>query len=120
MVEQAAAVVIILCFLFQNGVTAKEVINAKNNFPHLVRLIDADEGIPDQFFIAVEQELLVKCRNISDALLTLISVHFIFNIEYNPKIHDIMCFIQEHVVGLCFDGRKSAQYLSFTSAIDCY
>lgn len=96
------------------------MIDTRNNFLHLIRLIDADEGIPDQFFIAVEQELLVKCRNISNALLILISVHFIFNIEYNPKVHDIMCFIQEHVMGLPFDGRKSAQYLSFTSAMDCY
>lgn len=106
--------------LLQHGVTAKEVIDSENNFPHIIRLIDADEGIPDQFFIAVEQELLVKCRNICDALLVLISVHYIFNIEYNPKVYDFFLFFQECILELSHEGRKSAPYLSFTSAIDCY
>ena len=96
------------------------MIDPTNNCPHIIRLVDADDGIPDQYFIAVEQQLLIKVPNLSDAILLLLSVHYTFNIEYNSKIHDLLCFIQEYVLEVPFNGRKSPLYSSFTSAIECY
>ena len=91
-----------------------------NNFPHILRLVDSEEDISDQFFIAVEKVVLLKCQSISTAVLLLLSVHYIFNIEYNPKIRDVLFFIQEYMLGLNNETRKSAAYLSFTSAISCH
>lgn len=48
------------------------------------------------------------------------AIHYIFNIEYHPKIRDLLYFVQEKMLGLQDDGRKSsAQYLSFSTAISC-
>ena len=94
--------------------SAKEVIDTSNNFPHIIRLIDGDEEIADKFFVAVEQELVVKCARISTAILLLLSMHYIFNIEYNVKVHDVLTFFQEYMLGLGSESRKSAAYLNFT------
>ena len=71
-------------------------------------------------FIAVEQALHVECKNIVTSIFVLMSIHYVFNIEYHPKIRDLLYYIQEHMFGLKDDTRRSAQYLSFTAAISCY
>ena len=97
-----------------------EGIDENNNFPHIVRFIDSDCDIPSQYFIAVEQALHVECKNIVASIFILMSIYYVFNIEYHPKIRDLLYFIQEHMLGLKDDTRRSAQYLSFTAAISCY
>ena len=83
--------------------------------------MDRDDDIPSQYFIAVEQSLHMECRNIVIATFILMSMHYVFNIEYHPKIRDLLYFLQEYMLGLKDSTHKSsAQYQSFTAAIRCY
>ena len=109
------------CNVFpQRGTPPKEAIDKNNNFPHIVRFVDSDDDIRTQYYIAVEQDLHMECKNMTSAIFLLLAMHYVFNIQYHPKIHDVLYFIQERVLGLTDNVRKSTQYLSFTSAIACY
>ena len=51
----------------------------------------------DQFFIAVEQKLMIDCNDLTTALCFLLGRHYILNLSYHSKLHDIMTFFQEKV-----------------------
>lgn len=108
-------------FNLQQGTPTKEAIDSQNNHPHIVRFIDASGGISPTHFIAVEQQLLLECRNIESALYLLVATHFVFNIEYCPKVKDILYFFQEKII--CFPDsalKQSSVYRNVSSAIDLY
>lgn len=88
-----------VAFLFQRGTPAKEAIDAANNQPHIVRFVDASGDIPPSYFIAVEQELLLECRNIQSAVFLMLAVYYVFNIEYCTKVKDVLYFIQDRILG---------------------
>ena len=105
----------------QRGTPPTEVVDRKNNHPHILMFIDGDEDIPCQFFIAVEQEITMECKDFVSALYYLISTHYVFNIAYNLTVKDVMHFIQSKFAK--FEDKnfkKSAVYLSVESGIECY
>lgn len=105
----------------QRGTPPREAIDPTNNQPHIVRFIDSVENLPPLYFVAIEQQLVIECRDIDCAIFTLLAVHFVFNMEYNQKVKDIMYFLQEKVLGYvdpCF--KKSSMYMNVSSAIDLY
>ena len=61
----------------------------------------------------------MQSRNMTNAVFLLLAVHYVFNIEYHPKVKDVLCFIQEKMRVLKYTARKSAQYLSFSAALSC-
>ena len=76
--------------MFQRGTPAEEVIDPNNNQPHIVRFVDASGDISPSYFIAVEQNLLMECRNIQSALYLMLATYYVFNIEYCTKIKDVL------------------------------
>ena len=58
-------------------------------------VIEGDEY--DQYFIAVEQTLMLECRDIATALFLLLASHYVFNLSYHTKCTDFLIFIQEKV-----------------------
>lgn len=50
-----------------------------------------------QFFISVEQSLMIECSNIVAAIFV---AHYIFNLSYHRKAGDVWLFVQEKVFGL--------------------
>ena len=112
--------------LMQRSTPTNEAIDQKNNQPHIVMLSD-DDDITPSFYIAVEQELVVECADLLKALFMLLAVHYVFDISYNERVKDFFLFLQEKVMNISDEayssersGKKSACYLSTTSAIECY
>ena len=109
------------CYVIQRGTPLTEVVDKTNNHPHILRFVDSDEDIPPQYFIVVEQDVVMESTNFTSALYHLISTHYIFNISYNVTVKDVLFFIQRKVAN--FDDKsfkKSAVYLSVESGIECY
>lgn len=70
------------------------------------------------YHVIVEQETVVKCMDLTTALYSVFSIHYIFNIEYHAKLHDLYLFFQESVMGIPMEAqKKSGAYVNFCSAI---
>ena len=53
-----------------------------------------------QYFIAVEQELMLESSNLPTAIFLCLTAHFIFNLNYHRKTCEFWFFIQEKVAGV--------------------
>ena len=74
--------------------------------------------MPPQFFIAVEQQLLLECKSLEKAVYVMVASHYVFNIEYRHRVKDVFIFLQEKILGFVDDTvKKSSIYLSVSSAI---
>lgn len=61
-------------------------MNDVNNHPHINQIVNTlDSDFSSQYFIAIEQFLLVECKSMESALLTAFVAHDIFNIEYRKE-----------------------------------
>ena len=99
----------------------QEAIDSSNNHPHIVKFIDPTTDMPPQFFIAVEQQLLLECKSLEKAVYVMVASHYVFNIEYHHRVKDVFIFLQEKILGFVDDTvKKSSIYLSVSSAIDLY
>ena len=97
-----------------------EAVDGESTQP-IVRFTDADTDIAPQIFIAVEGDLLIQCGNLPAAIYVMLAAHYIFDIQYNPKVNDVHLFLQEKVFGLSDPhAKKSSTYLSVVAGIDCY
>lgn len=65
----------------------------KGNNQPLVVVIQHDEY--EQYFIAVEQCLMMETTDAATAIFLMLGSHYIFNLNYHPKFNDAMTFIQE-------------------------
>lgn len=67
----------------------------KTNYqPHLVKFQDEDDGEGlSQYFIAVEQKLILECSTLIAALFFGMSAHYIFNLEYHSKVKGVWLFL---------------------------
>ena len=89
-----------------------------------------DDDITPTYYIAIEQELVVECSNLTKALFCLLAVHYVFDLTYHDRVKDFFLFLQEKVMEISSEGysgssgkgskKKSASYLSTTSGIECY
>ena len=83
--------------------------------------MDAAGDIPPMHFIAIEQELVLECRSIDSALFMVLATHYVFNIEYNPRVRDVLYYFQEKLLGSSDPKfKKSSIYMNVSSAIDLY
>lgn len=72
-----------------------------NNQPHVV-VIQHDEY--EQYFIAIEQTLMMQTTDMATAMFLMFGSHYIFNLHYHPKINDLMTFVQEKVAKIPSEG----------------
>lgn len=86
-------------FFIQRGTPAQEAIDVSNNHPHIVKFIDATGDISPQFFVAVEQQLLLECKSLERAIFLMVATHYVFNIEHNSKVKDVFLFLEEKIFG---------------------
>ena len=64
---------------------------------------------------------MIECRSLDSALFMVLATHYVFNIEYHPKIKDVLYYLQEKVLGLSDHSfKKSSIYMNVSSAIDLY
>ena len=77
-----------------------------NSQPQLVII----EGDYDQYFVAVEQQLLLESRELPTAVFLLLATHYIFNLSYHPKAEDLLHFIQEKMTVISSATRKKVNH----------
>ena len=90
------------------------------NQPHLLRLVGA-EDLPSQYFVVVEQVVLMEVGDIMRGLYMLLALHYVFDIAYHPQLADLFLFCEDKVLCISTPSlKKSVTYLSVTSAIECF
>lgn len=87
--------------------------------------VDDELDILPRYHVAVEQVLLTECRSLIHALYCLLVMHYTFNVRYHSRAEDVFLFLFEKVLDVKEGGgqrkkKKSASYLSATSAMECY
>ena len=91
-------------YIFQRGTPPSEACEKENNQPHIFLFWDEDEdedeGMAHQYFVCVEQELMMESSNVVAAVFFCIAAHYIFNLTYHRKTGDFWPFIQEKILGL--------------------
>ena len=61
-----------------------------------------------QFFISVEQTLMMESSNLVAAFFYLVCAHYIFNLQYHPKANEVMTFVQDKILALPTTKSKRA------------
>ena len=72
------------------------------------------------YYLFIEQKVLCNVTSFIRSLILWFSVHYIFHLDYFPKIHDVALFFQEFVFGLPESQKaksKSCTYLTVSSDI---
>ena len=103
----------------QRGTPPEEAIDAQNNQPHIVKFKDADPELRPQYFIAIEQKLVVECSGLVCAMYTLLITHYVFDLGYHPKAKDYYMFL-EHLLDISGTEKKSANFLSTMTGIESF
>ena len=92
----------------QRGTPPEEAVDQSNNHRHIIQFFDsADSDFSPQYFIAVEQSLLVQCKTMKIALFSLLAVHYIFDIEYHYCVKDFYRFVQENLFEIPDTSKRS-------------
>lgn len=71
-------------YCIQRGTPPAEAMEKNNNQPHIIMFSDEDEPI-NQYFVAVEQKLMMESSCITAAIFFTVAAHYIFNLSYHPK-----------------------------------
>ena len=90
------------------------------NQPHIIRYIDADDEIPSNYIIVIEKQSLLQSSSLLAALFVLFAVHYVFNMEYYPKVKDFYLFLQNNLFNIKDSASHSTNYINITSSIECY
>ena len=81
----------------QRGTLPQEAIDSCNNHPHIVKFIDVTSDVLPQYFVAIEQQLLIECKSLERAIFIMLAAHYVFNMEYHSMVKDVFYFLQEKV-----------------------
>lgn len=71
-------------------------MDKENNQPYIVVIVKDEYS---QYFIAIEQIMMLECHNFMTALFLLLASHYVFNLSYHCKAKDFL-FLQERVAGI--------------------
>lgn len=104
----------------QRGTPPDEATDTGNNQPHIVKFKDPDPELRSQYFIAIEQQLVVECRSLVGAVYTLLVTHYVFDLGYHPKAKDFYMFL-EHLLDIKnVSEKKNANFLSTMTGIESF
>ena len=81
----------------QRDTPPTEAVERGNNQPHIVVLLD---DVLTQYFVAIEQELMLESSSLPTASFLCLAAHYVFNLNYNRKAADFWLFIQEKMAGV--------------------
>jgi hypothetical protein len=106
----------------QNGTPPADCIDSGNNLPYIMKLCNADYECPPQYFIAFEQELIIECSSLNQAIFTLIAVHYVYNVVYHPRVKNLFLFFEEKVLDLPSLSKhsKNASYSCVVTGIESF
>lgn len=88
--------------ILQCSTPPAEAMESQNNEPYIVLFADPDDDdcLLRQFFICVEQALMMECSSFIAAIFFCIAAHSIFNLSYHPKTGDVWLFVQEKILNV--------------------
>ena len=66
----------------------------------------------NQYFIAIEQEMCMESTDVATAVFNLIASHYVFNLSYHDKIHEMLRFVQEKWMDIQSNEKGSLNPLS--------
>ena len=90
-----------LFYPLQRGTPPNEATKKENIQPHIVLFKDDDDkGVTNQYFISIEQQLMMESSTLVSAVFLCIAVHYILNLSYHRKSGDAWLFIQEKILHL--------------------
>lgn len=58
---------------------------------------DSEDSTSNKYFVMIEQDLIPKTTRFDEALFLLLAVHYVFDLQYDVKVKDILTFLQEYV-----------------------
>lgn len=90
------------------------------NQPQIVRYVDADDEISAQYIVAVEKQAFLQYATLLGAVYALFAIHYIFNIEYHPRVKDFYLFIQNKCFCVEDKSTLSAGYSNILTSMECY
>ena len=104
-----------------SGTPPEEATDSNNNQPHIVSIVDADNSVPVQYYIGIEQQIMFQCSSFCKALYFLFIVHHVFNLDYHPRVKDFYYFMQDQLFNIkeAKPSTRSANYANGCSSIDC-
>ena len=65
---------------------------------------DDDEDTRGQYFISIEQKLMLESSNLVTTIFNLLASHYVLNLAYHPKVKDLLTFLQEKVLQIPSSG----------------
>ena len=65
-----------------------------------------EEDLQTQFFVAVEQIPQIEVTDLLKGLFVLFALHYIFYLEYNPRLKDFYLFVEDKL--LCLPSHYSS------------
>lgn len=90
-----------MLLVLQRGTPPREAAEKENNQPHIVMFRDEEEDATmNQYFVCVEQQLMMETTNIVSAVFFCLAAHYIFNLTYHRKSGDVWLFVQEKIFHL--------------------
>ena len=82
------------------------------NQPHIIRYIDADDQVFSNYIIVIEKQILLQSSSLLAALFVLFAVHYVFNMEYYPKVKDFYLFLQNNLFNIKDSASHSTNYIN--------
>ena len=70
---------------------------------------EIDSDLPQQYFVSVEQQLILESSSLESAVFLCVASHYILNLEYHPKAKDVWLFMQEKILKLKTKSRKGGK-----------
>ena len=108
-------------FFLQSGTAPSDCVDNSNNLPHIVKLCIVDQELPPQYFIALEQELIIECRpSLCEAVYLLLAVHYVFNVVYHPRAVYFFNFFEEKILKVQTSKKFNANYESSITGIETF
>ena len=81
------------------GTPHDEIIGSTNQ-PMIVVMFDSEDSSRNEYFVMIEQQLLVKTNDFRKSIFLLIAVHYVFDLEHDSTVGDTLLFLQELVCDL--------------------
>lgn len=79
---------------------------------------DSEDSTSNEYFIMIEQDLLLKTARFDEALFLLLAVHYVFDLQYDVKVKEILTFLQEYVSKLkCGKVNLTATYAAVSTRL---
>lgn len=80
-----------------------------------------DQELPPQYFIALEQELIIECRSsLPEAVYQLLAVHYVYNVVYHSRALHFFNFFEEKVLKLQTSKKFNANYEIAITGIESF